>query len=200
MKSDAEVAEVEKIIALTFDDGPHPRYTPQILDILQEYGVKATFFEVGENVKYYSDVSIRVVNEGHEIGNHTYSHPHIRTLDGFALLEEVERCEAEIYRVTGVKPTLFRPPEGVVDDAVKVMAQEKNYSLVLWDIDTRDWAATSVPDMVENIISNGSSGDIILMHDYVSKKCHTVEALRSIIPQLIEKGYRFVTVSELLSK
>ena len=188
-----------KMIALTFDDGPHPRYTNQILDLLARYGVKATFFEVGENVRYYPDTARRVAREGHEIGNHTDTHPHLRGINGALLFEEVEKCENAIKSVTGVTPTLFRPPEGVIEDSVKVMAQEKNYSLILWDVDTRDWAGRSSADIVKNVTENVSSGDIILMHDYISKKCHTVEALNVLIPALLNRGYTFVTVSELIA-
>ena len=189
-----------KKIALTFDDGPHPRYTPQILDILAEYGIKATFFEVGENVIYYSEVAKRVASEGHEIGNHTYTHPHIKNLNEEQLSEETRRCESAIKEVTGVKPKLFRPPEGVVDTAVKAWAGKNGYSVVLWSVDTRDWAGTSVDEMVKNVDSNVHSGSIILMHDYVSRRSHTIEALKKIIPLLIDKGYEFVTVSELMGK
>ena len=190
----------DKLIALTFDDGPHPRYTNQILDILKDYGVRATFFEVGENVLYYRDTAIRVAREGHEIGNHTYSHPHLRGIDGVSLRNEVERCENAIKSVTGITPRLFRPPEGVVEDTVKVMAQEKEYSLVLWDVDTRDWAGRSSADIVNTVLENAKSGDVILMHDYISKKCHTVESLKVLIPALLRRGYTFVTVSELLER
>ena len=189
-----------KKIALTFDDGPHPRYTPQILDILAEYGIKATFFEVGENVIYYPDAARRVAAEGHEIGNHTYTHPHIKNLNEAQLSEETSLCERAIMDITGVKPRLFRPPEGVVDTAVKTWATKNGYSVVLWSVDTRDWAGTSVEEMVKNVDDNVHSGSIILMHDYVSRRSHTIEALKNIIPLLLNKGYEFVTVSELMGK
>jgi len=192
--------EETKKIALTFDDGPHPRYTMQILDILAEYGIKATFFEVGENVIYYPEAAMRVASEGHEIGNHTYTHPHIKNLNEEQLSEETRRCESAIIEVTGIKPKIFRPPEGVVDSAVKTWADKNGYSVVLWSVDTRDWAGTSVSEMVKNVDNNVRPGSIILMHDYVSRKSHTVEALKKMIPMLLDKGYEFVTVSELLGK
>lgn len=185
-------------IALTFDDGPHPRYTVQILDILKRYGIKATFFTVGENAELYPEVLKRAVQEGHEIGNHTYTHPHIKGMDSKKLAEEVRRTEKAIETITGYKTTLFRPPEGVVDQAVKVMATTNDYRLVLWHVDTRDWAGTSTDGIYKKVIDNVRPGDIILMHDYLIKKCHTVEALELIIPKLIEEGYEFVTVSELI--
>ena len=185
-------------IALTFDDGPHPRITPKILDILAEYGIKATFFEVGENIELYPDVSRRVVAEGHEIGNHTYTHPHLAKTDYCSLLDEVSRCEKTITEITGVKPSLFRPPEGVIDGKVRKVAENSGYSLIVWTVDTRDWAKTSADAIVKNVLGNINSGDIILMHDYTSGNCHTIEALRRMIPALRDMGYEFVTVGELL--
>ena len=196
----ADTSSGKKLIALTFDDGPHPRYTNQILDILKEYGVRATFFEVGENVRYYSETAQRVAREGHEIGNHTNTHPHLKGIDSASLRREVELCDNAIESVTGKKTKIFRPPEGVVEECVKVMAQDKNYSLVLWDIDTKDWAGTDSRVIVKNVLDNAKNGSIILMHDYLSKKCHTLEALRVIVPELIRRGYTFVTVSEMVGK
>ncbi len=191
----------EMKIALTFDDGPHPRVTNQILDVLSKYGVKATFFMVGENVKNYPDTAKRVVREGHEIGNHTYTHPHIKNMSADELLTEMAKCDKAIKDVTGVSSVkLFRPPEGVIDSAVKAISSENGYSIILWRIDTRDWAGTSAYDIKSNIEKNVETGDIILMHDYISKKCHTVEALNVIIPMLLEKGYEFVTVGELIGE
>ena len=187
-------------IALSFDDGPHPKTTDKILDVLAKYGIKATFFVVGENVEYYSSAAIRAVREGHEIGNHTYTHPHIAKLDRASLDLEVAKCQEAVKRVLGYEMHLFRPPEGVVDEVVKVMAGEQNYSVILWRIDTRDWAGTSCSDICANVSKNIRSGDIILMHDYVSKGCHTVEALEKMIPMLLERGYNFVTVGELIGK
>lgn len=190
----------KKLIALTFDDGPHPKNTPVILDILAQYGVKATFFEVGSNVEYYPEVSRRVAKEGHEIGNHTYTHPHVKNLSLSELEKEVAKCEASIKKVTGEFPVLFRPPEGVIDDAVKVMSTDREYSIIIWSIDTRDWAGTSTSAIVGNVMKNVKSGDIILMHDYVTKSCHTIEALKIIVPLLLEEGYTFVTVSRLIEE
>ena len=188
-------------IALTFDDGPHPRVTNKILDVLSKYGVKATFFMVGENVKNYPDTARRVAREGHEIGNHTYTHPHIKNMSADELMSEMVKCDKIIKENTGVSSVkLFRPPEGVIDSAVKAISSEKGYSIILWRVDTRDWAGTSVNEIKSNIDKNVVAGDIILMHDYISKKCHTVEVLDEIIPMLIGKGYEFVTVSELIGQ
>lgn len=189
----------EMKIALTFDDGPHPIYTPIILDILKEYEIHATFFMVGENVEHYRDVAERVLSEGHEIGNHTYSHPHLLNMTYGTLLDEVLGCEDELFALSEYKPHLFRPPEGLVGKDVISIADKLEYSVILWNVDTRDWANTPSDKIVENVIKNTDSGDIILMHDYIGYNSPTPEALRKYIPILLKKGFKFVTVSELLN-
>ena len=185
-------------IALTFDDGPHPRYTPQILDILDEYGIKATFFIIGINASYYPDTVAEVVRRGHEIGNHTYTHPHVSKVNSDSLKREIEQCESVIYELTDQKTKLFRPPEGMIDTDVRTVIHSLDYKVILWDIDTRDWAQTPADKIAENVVQHVSSGDIILMHDYVSYNSPTPEALRIFIPKLINMGYKFVVVSELI--
>ncbi len=187
-------------IALTFDDGPHPRLTPEILDILNEYGVSATFFVVGENVANYPDAAMRIAKEGHEIGNHTYTHRHIQNMNKEQLACEIESCERQIIELTDeeYRTKIFRPPQGKVDSAVKELGEDMGYSVILWSIDTKDWAHTPVSKIVDNILCNVKSGDIILMHDYIGTNSPTPQVLRTIIPKLLEKGYKFVTVSELI--
>ncbi len=185
-------------IALTFDDGPHPRYTPKILDILDEYGIKATFFVIGVNADHYPNAMESVIRRGHEIGNHTYSHPHVSCLDSQTLRQEVEKCESTIYGLTDYKTKLFRPPEGLIDADVRQVLRNLDYKVILWDIDTKDWANTPPEAIAENVIKQVSSGDIILMHDYIAHDSPTPEALRLFIPVLLEKGYKFVVVSELI--
>jgi polysaccharide deacetylase family sporulation protein PdaB len=185
-------------IALTFDDGPHPRYTREILDILDEYHIPATFFFVGENVSYYSDTAREVAKRGHEIGNHTYSHPCASKQSEKALREELAKCDDIIKSVTGITPKLFRPPQGSWNQRVYDIARERDYSVILWDLDTLDWAKTPSDKIAKYILENAKSGNIILMHDYHSGGCTTTDALRMFIPNLIEEGYQFVTVSELI--
>lgn len=186
------------MIALTFDDGPHPKYTMEILEILEEYDIPATFFFVGENVSYYQDTAREVARRGHEIGNHTYSHPCVNKQSQAAFRDELTRCEDIIQRVVGVHPKLFRPPQGSWNTRVYEIARERDYSVILWDLDTLDWAHTPSENISNYILENVKSGNIILMHDYHSGGCTTTDALRMFIPNLIEQGYRFVTVSELI--
>ena len=185
-------------IALTFDDGPHPVQTPQILDLLDKYGIKATFFTVGVNATYYSDTLDLISRRGHEIGNHTFSHPQVSSLDPETLKSEVETCESTIYGLTDRKTKLFRPPEGMIDSDVKKVLGKLDYKVILWDIDTRDWAHTPPKKIAQNVIDNICSGDIILMHDYISYNSPTLEALELFVPVLLEQGYSFVVVSELI--
>lgn len=181
----------EKKIAITFDDGPHPVLTPQILDILKKYGVKATFFVVGENVENYPEVVERIIAEGHEIGNHTHTHDRIDK-------EEIELCENAVYELTEYRPHLFRPPEGHMNAFIKSMATEMGYNIILWSIDTKDWDHRSPQKIFENVTKNVSSGSIILMHDYISFHSPTPKALELLLPELLAQEYRFVVVSELI--
>lgn len=185
-------------IALTFDDGPHPRYTRRILDILKKYDIKATFFIIGQNVEYYPGIVEQIIAEGHEVGNHTYRHKHTKMLTDEVFEQDVEKCNSLISEKCANKVKLFRPPEGYVDEKVRAVAQSLGYSIILWNIDTRDWEHASAKQIERTVINNISAGDIILMHDYVSGSNSTIEALERIIPKLLDENYKFVTVSELI--
>ncbi len=188
----------KKRVALTFDDGPHPRYTPQILDILAEYGVEATFFTVGSNVEAYPKIIERVLAEGHEVGNHTYHHYHTTNVKGEVLTKDILECGHILKKHTGQVPHLFRPPEGVFNEEIKQLCEEQGYIIVMWSVDTRDWAHPAIEDICKNVRENVRDGSIILMHDFIGKNSPTPAALRRIIPMLQESGFEFVTVSRLL--
>ncbi|MBE6554746.1 MAG: polysaccharide deacetylase family protein [Ruminococcaceae bacterium] len=188
----------KKRIALTFDDGPHPRYTPQILDILNEFGVEATFFVVGTNAETYPELIEREQREGHEIGNHTYNHYHTAKMSAATLIEDILACSNTLERITGSRVKLFRPPEGVCTPDIKTHCEENDFTIVMWSVDTRDWAHPSVTEICRNVKEHVKNGSIILMHDFIGKNSPTPEALRRIIPMLQESGYEFVTVSRLL--
>ena len=187
-----------KKIALTFDDGPHPRYTPKILSMLEEYGITATFFVVGVNALNYPEAMRKLVESGCEIGNHTYYHKNLSTLTKEEIAEEIGRCEDVLLEKYSVKTTLLRPPEGMYSETVLSESRAENYDIILWNIDTRDWAHTPSAEIARNVLGKVRGGDIILMHDYVSGENQTLGALRLIIPELLERGFEFVTVSELL--
>ena len=185
-------------IALTFDDGPHPYYTPIILDILSEYGIKATFFMIGENVEYYQKAAEAVLEAGHEIGNHTYRHKTLKPLADHDILKEIQDCEDAIFSLSEYRPKIVRPPEGSMSEQVKSVVNELDYRIILWDLDTKDWAHTSPADISKHILDDIESGDIILMHDFIGHNSPTPEALRLFVPELLARGYKFVTVSQLL--
>ena len=185
-------------IALSFDDGPHPRLTPVILDILAEYGIKATFFMVGENVGYYPDAARAVAEAGHEIGNHTFSHRRFSRMSEGEMLDEIASCEKAISGVWDRPVHYVRPPEGQMNDTVRRVAGTLDYRIILWDVDTRDWAHTPPAEITRHILDTVQAGDIILMHDFIGHDSPTPAALRMVIPALMERGYSFVTVGELV--
>lgn len=187
----------DKRIAFTFDDGPHPSQTKRILDILDAYGVKATFFMIGVNVENYPEAAKEVLRRGHEVGNHTYSHSHLNRLGEVRLSEELEKCEDVLADLCEYRPHLFRPPEGYISDGVLECAEQGDYSLILWSVDTRDWEVKNASRIVETVTSKIKGGDIILMHDYVYQS-KTPEALEILLPKLLALGYQPVTVGELL--
>lgn len=188
----------EKRIALTFDDGPHPETTEKILTLLSHYGIRATFFVIGENIEYFPDAFRKLASSGMEIGNHTYSHPKLSKESEQSLTEELRRCEELILSNGGSTPTLFRPPEGVRNRVVSAVSDREGYRTVYWSLDTLDWTGISSDSISEKILRGVKENSIILCHDYIVGGGHTVEALARVIPILLSEGYTFVTVSELL--
>ena len=188
----------KKQIALTFDDGPHPTLTPKILEILARYHVPATFFMVGQNVLNYPEAARVVIDAGHEVGNHTFTHPHIASLNEQAIFEEIGRCEDALGKLCEYRPHILRTPQGVLTPSLEKCLLEEDYILVLWSLDTRDWDNKSTDAIVRSVLDGVKSGDIVLMHDYIGYNSKTPEALETIIPELLSRGYEFVTVSELL--
>ncbi|RDY29451.1 polysaccharide deacetylase family protein [Romboutsia weinsteinii] len=188
----------KKLIALTFDDGPHPKETNEVLDVLKKYNAKATFFIAGKHANWYSKPLIRASEEGHEIGNHTFSHPDISNLSSSQIETEIVNCEEILMKLTGKKPTLFRPPYGSYKrEELSKIAKAHGYKIVLWNsIDVRDWQNPPASEIANKISTKAKNGDIILLHDYATN--NTVEAMNIFIPEMIEKGFEFVTVSELI--
>lgn len=191
----------EKIIALSFDDGPHPKYTVEILDLLKEYDIKATFFVLGMHAESYPDIIKRQVSEGHEIGNHSYSHVDMRKASLKVIQNEYNITQDIIYNISNVRPKVFRPPYGNYNSEVVDIVTSDDSAVVLWTFyqDSKDWSNPGVDKIVDITLSKIQNGDIILFHDYVYKpESHTVKALETIIPKLISQGYEFVTISELI--
>ena len=179
-------------VALTFDDGPHPVYTPQLLDGLNERGVHATFFVVGKNILGNEALLKRMETEGHLIGNHTYSHVKLSELDIARACAEVEKTNALICEVTGKEREFIRPPFG---EWKKAMECSFEMIPVLWDVDPLDWTTKNTALVVERVLKDTKPGDIILLHDYYQS---SVDAALEIVDALTERGYKFVTVDELI--
>jgi peptidoglycan/xylan/chitin deacetylase (PgdA/CDA1 family) len=193
----AELSGDEKVIALTFDDGPWEQ-TPEVLGILKKMDVKATFFWIGKNVQTYPEIAKQVVTAGHAIGNHTWDHP-TNYMDREIAAKQIDSTNDHIFQTAGVKTALFRPPGGALRNGLADYASSREDVVVLWSIDTRDWqSSTSVEMLVNTVLNEAKPGGIVLMHDGGGNRWRTVQALPAIIAGLRELGYRFVTVPELL--
>ena len=190
----------EKKIALTFDDGPHPTLTPEILAILEENDVKASFFVIGVNAEKHPELVAREAAAGHEVGLHTYTHLRLPEKNAAVIGDELRQEQTLLAPlVGGISPSLFRPPEGVCTEAVKEAATENGCTVVLWSVDTRDWTHRPAADIAAAVLREVRPGSIILMHDYISGGSPTPEALQILLPALRREGYTFCTVSELLN-
>lgn len=187
----------EKVIALTFDDGPWPE-TPKVLTILRQFNVKATFFILGQNLLLYPDIIKQVVQEGHGVGNHTWTHSYPK-MEPQKAKAEIENTSAKLELMTGLKTRLFRPPGGILDNGVADYARSKNYAVIMWSIDTKDFQKPTATVLANRVLNQARPGDIVLMHDGGGNRSETIASLKIIIPELQKRGYRFVTVSELLS-
>ncbi len=188
----ASEIEDSKKIAITFDDGPHPYYTEQLLDGLKERGVKATFFVTGMHAEENPEVIRRMSKEGHLIGNHTYSHIQLSSANSEAFKEELIKTNEAIEALTGQEVQYVRPPYGTWD---KKFEKELNMFPVLWTVDPLDWCSDNVAGIVQKVTSKAKENAIILMHDEYKS---TVTAALQIVDKLLEQGYEFVTVDELL--
>ncbi len=193
---EAKLDSRHKAIALTFDDGPWPTTTTQILDILKKNNIKATFFWVGRYLQVYSELGKKVAAAGHAIGNHTWNHQYIKYNEEGAA-REIDRTTALIEEVTGIKTAIFRPPGGILNNGLVAYAQKRNYTVVMWSADSLDWR-TATQSLMENVMKQANSGGIVLMHDGGGNRSRTVEALPDIIAKFRKEGYTFVTVPELL--
>lgn len=182
----------KKKIALTFDDGPHPHYTEQLLDGLKKRGVKATFFVTGEHAEKHPEVIKRMSEEGHLIGNHTYSHIQLKAGNKEVFKEELIRTNEIITGITGEEVLYVRPPYGSWD---KTFETELNMFPVLWTVDPLDWCSSNVDRITQKVVSKAGENDIILMHDYYPS---TITAALKVVDELLEQGYEFVTVDEIL--
>lgn len=190
-KQDHNSSSGRKKVALTFDDGPHPKNTLKILDLLDKYDAKATFFMLGNRVDFYPDIVKKVADQGHELGNHTWNHKDLTAISKEEGIQEVERTNVAIRNAAGRDSTVFRPPYGAMNKQVNGAISSP---AVLWSIDTLDWKSHNPDEILKIVQQNVKDGSIILMHD-IHKT--TVEAVEPILKYLKKEGYECVTVSEL---
>ena len=187
----------QKYIALTFDDGPWPEYTEQVLDILKQYAVPATFFWLGEAVQKNPQIAQKVAQAGHAIGNHTWSHV-THTLTAEEAQTEIGRTAELIRETTGIQTQMFRPPGGHKENGLNAWARENGYAVIMWSVQTDDWKAASVQEIVDRALTNARPGTVMLLHDGGNDRSKTVAALPQIIEGLQGQGYQLVSVPELL--
>lgn len=187
----------QKILAMTFDDGPHPSLTPKLLDLLKERNIKCTFFLIGKQVKMYPDIVRRMIAEGHEIGNHTWTHCSLTSRSDEQIRKELQQSADAVKEVAGVTPQLIRPPYGAINQRIKdMMFTEFGYSTIMWSVDPQDWRRPGVAAVTSRLVNGAHPGAIMLAHDIHPP---TLTAMPAMFDQLIAKGYQFVTVSQLLN-
>ncbi len=191
LQAKREIGPGQPMVAFTFDDGPSQDYTPEMLGVLRENDVRATFFILGAQAEMHPDLLRQIVESGSEIGNHTYSHLDLRALVRPALDYQIYTTQEIVRRETGTVPEILRPPYGFINEE---LINQINLPIILWSLDTRDWQDRD-PDIVFNRVLNSiRDGDIVLMHDTYES---SVQAVRRIIPELKRRGYQLTTVSEL---
>lgn len=184
-------------VAMTFDDGPSAKDTPRLLDMLKERNIKVTFFVLGEMVQQSPDILKRMAAEGHEIANHSWSHPQLTKLNAEGLRKQLGNTSDEIEQVTGKRPTLMRPPYGATNASLtKTINEQYGMKVILWDVDPLDWKYHNSQHVHDEILKAAQPGSIILSHDIHPT---TVSAMPQTLDDLLAKGYKFVTVSELIA-
>ncbi|MEW5900107.1 MAG: polysaccharide deacetylase family protein [Acidobacteriota bacterium] len=193
----------EPNIALTFDDGPQPLYTPALLEVLDRGGVPATFFLVGKNVEMHPELARRIVRAGHEVGNHSYSHSFLLLSSEDKIRREILRTDELLRSIDGAAPRFFRPPAGLFSNRMLDIAEDLGYRAVVGDVYPRDPHYPGRRKIVRRVLERVAAGSIIILHDGGGTRrldrSQTLEAVREIIPRLREKGFRFMTLSDLLS-
>ena len=180
----------------TFDDGPSEKLTPRLLDLLAQHHIHATFFVIGENVAQHPEIVKRAAREGHEIGNHSWSHPNLAKMSDENVRNQIKRTEEVISGAVGARPVLLRPPYGSLTARQKrFIHDELGYEIVLWDVDPYDWKRPGPTVVTNRILKETRPGSIVLSHDIHPG---TIEAMPATLSELEAKGFKFVTVSELL--
>ncbi|MFF0416447.1 polysaccharide deacetylase family protein [Kitasatospora sp. NPDC004745] len=183
-----------RVVYLTFDDGPSPAYTPRILGILSRYGVRATFFEIGQNVAANPGLTRQVARQGHSVQNHSWSHPDLRRLSGAAVSAQVADTDKAIRAQTGRTPSCLRPPYGAVNGTVRSRAAALGKQVVLWSVDPADWSRPGAAAIRSRVLGTVRPGSVILLHDGGGDRSQTAAALPDILSTLKARGYGFATL------
>jgi len=184
-------------VAMTFDDGPSPLTTPRLLDILKQRNIKATFFMIGQNAERNPEIVKRILAEGHEIGNHSWTHPQLSKLSDERVTEEITKTQDAIKNACGYTPILLRPPYGAITSRQKEWIEKQfGLSVIMWSVDPFDWKRPGASVIEQRILAGARPGAIILSHD-IHKQ--TVDAMPATLDALAQKGYKFVTVSQLIA-
>lgn len=184
------------VVAMTFDDGPHPTHTPRLLDMLAERNLKATFYLIGNRVVQYPAIARRIADEGHEIGNHSWSHPFLNRLSDGAVIREIDQTTSAIFQVTGRPPVTFRPPYGAFTSRQRTLLHaNRTLPTILWSVDPQDWRRPGASVVANRILQHTRQGGIILSHDIHRG---TIDAMPRTFDGLAGRGLRFVTVSQIL--
>lgn len=184
------------VVAMTFDDGPHPRNTPRLLDMLRERNIKATFYLIGNRVVTWPEIAKRIADEGHEVGNHSWSHPFLSKLGNTQVLREIDKTTMAIWNATGRPPVTFRPPYGAFTRQQRSwLHQGRKLPTVLWSVDPADWRRPGSSVVARRILKQSHKGAIILSHDIHRG---TIDAMPTTLDGLSKRGMTFVTVSQIL--
>lgn len=184
-----------KYVVLTFDDGPDAEYTPKVLDILAKYDAKATFFQIGQNVRKHPGLTKRIHAAGHSVQNHTWTHADLRTLSATAFRRQIASTDEAIRAQTGSTPACLRPPYGGVNATVRQRARSLGKDLVVWTVDSRDWTKPGATAITQRVLKNVRNGAVILMHDGGGNRTQTLAALPAILTGLKAQGYGFRTLT-----
>ncbi|WP_153459820.1 polysaccharide deacetylase family protein [Streptomyces kaniharaensis] len=186
-----ELDPARRVVALTLDDGPDPRYTPTVLALLQQHGIRATFFLIGENAVEHPELVREIADHGHHIANHTWSHPDLRRVSESRVRDELERTSDLLQRTTGRTPTWFRAPGGDWSDVSLQVGADLGMRPMAWSVDPRDWARPGTAAITDRILRDVRPGAIVLNHDGGGDRSQTVAALKAYLPALIDSGYFF---------
>lgn len=194
-----EVPTSQNAVAITFDDGPNPIYTPQVIEIFSNAKGKATFFMIGEQMRNHPEIVKQVAVQGHEIGNHTYTHPKLSQLSSAECWEEIQETEKLIEELAGRKPVVFRPPYLDYNQETVSILQQKEYPMIgAVNLEAQDWEQPGVGHILTKSRDAVKNGSILIFHDGYGDRSQTIEAVRMLVSELTLQGYQLVTVSELL--